>query len=119
MSSEGCHWRQRISDILASAARVQEYVRGQSIEHLAADHKTVAAICWEFTVMGEAARHIPEAVEKGHPEVPWREMRGMRNAVVHGYDTVNLEILWDTVHEDLPALVSLLEGVLGTEAESG
>ena len=107
-------WRRRVRDIVDSAARIWEYAGSSDLEHLAADRKTLAAVCWEFAVIGEAVRHVPDDVQARFPEVPWAEMRGMRNAIVHGYDTVDLAILWDTIAVDLPAVVPLLQSVLAT-----
>lgn len=101
-----------MQDILDSASRIRDYAGSASVEQLRQDRKTVAAVCWEFAVIGEAVRHIPDEVPERFPEVPRAEMRGMRNAIVHGYDTVNLHILWDTIAVDFPALVPLLQRVL-------
>ena len=112
MSSERAQWQDRVWHMLDAIARIQAYTDGLSIEALAKDDKTVAAICWQFAVIGEAARQIPPAVEQRYPQVPWSQMRGLRNAIVHGYDVVNLDILWDTVTIDLPPLALALKQVL-------
>jgi uncharacterized protein with HEPN domain len=63
-------------------------------------------------IIGEAARQIPREVKAAHPDLPWTEMQTMRNIVIHEYHGVNLQIIWQTVKEDLPALVPLLEKIL-------
>ena len=65
-----------------------------------------------ITVIGEAAAHVPQVVIDRHPEVPWADMRGMRNVVVHEYFAVSHAALWGTISDDLPGLVPLLERVL-------
>jgi uncharacterized protein with HEPN domain len=65
-----------------------------------------------LTVIGEAARSVPPDVEARHAELPWLEMRGIRNLVVHEYFGVDVAVLWQTVCEDLPALVPMLERAL-------
>ena len=63
-------------------------------------------------IIGEAANHIPDDVQEAHGDVPWVLMRAMRNRVVHIYFDVDPDILWDTVHNDLPKLVDPLERML-------
>src|SRR5438132_10885843 len=65
-----------------------------------------------FGVIGEAARHVPEDVVAANPDLPWPEMRAMRNVVVHEHFGVAQETLWKTAREDLPALVERLRRLL-------
>lgn len=60
-------------------------------------------------IIGEAARRISEATIAAHQEIPWREMIGMRNQVIHAYDGIDFGVVWQTVHKDLPVLVEKLE----------
>lgn len=79
------------------------------------DPKTIDAVVQNFTVIGEAVRHIPGEVQAAHRGVPWAAMRGMRNAMVHEYHRIDVGVVWQTIQEDLPPLVPLLEAVLGEE----
>jgi uncharacterized protein with HEPN domain len=63
-------------------------------------------------VIGEAARHVPDEVVAANPQIPWARMRGMRNLVVHEYFGVDVDVLWDTVTGNLPALLPLLRDLL-------
>ena len=83
-----------------------------SFEDFSADQKTVDAVVRNFIVIGEAAAHMPDEVCSGHPEIPWYEMRGMRNFVVHEYFGVGDRILWDTIQNNLPPLENLLKKVI-------
>jgi uncharacterized protein with HEPN domain len=67
----------------------------------------VDAVIRNFIVIGEAAYHIPEEICWTNPEIPWSDMRSMRNFVVHEYFGVNYKILWDTIRIDLPPVVPL------------
>ncbi len=62
-------------------------------------------------MIGEAARHIPPDVVAAFPEIPWATMRGMRNHIVHGYDRIKAEIVWEVVTADLPPLVPHLDRI--------
>jgi uncharacterized protein with HEPN domain len=98
-------WRLRIEDILDAAARAQRYVAGMELEAFVADDRTLDAVSRCFGIIGEAAAHVPQEVIAAHPEIPWAEMRAMRNIVVHEYFGVTNETLWKTVREDLPQIM--------------
>ena len=63
-------------------------------------------------IVGEAASHIPESMRQEHPQIPWPQIIGTRNRLVHGYDLVDYDIIWSTVVEDLPPLIAELEKIL-------
>jgi uncharacterized protein with HEPN domain len=72
----------------------------------------VDAVIRNFIIIGEAATHVPEEVVSAHPEIPWRDMRDMRNFVVHEYFGISDKIIWDTVQNNLPPLINLLKPLL-------
>jgi len=76
-----------------------------------ADEKTVDAVLRNFEVIGEAAKKVPTNVRDEYDEIPWDEMAGMRDKLIHGYATVDLEIVWTTVSEDVPLIVSQLKRI--------
>jgi uncharacterized protein with HEPN domain len=73
------------------------------------DVKTQAAILHELLVLGEAAKRLSAAFRDTHPDVAWKAIAGMRDRLLHGYDDVDLDLVWKTVDEDVPALVKRLE----------
>jgi uncharacterized protein with HEPN domain len=77
-----------------------------------ADERTLDAVSRCFAIIGEAVTHVPEAIIAAHPEIPWAEMRAMRNIVVHEYFGVTNETLWKTAREDLPAILGPLRKLL-------
>ena len=109
------HWRLRVTDILECVASSEEYTRGLDYDAFALDSRTAKAVVRDLTVIGEAAASIPEWLIGRHPEVPWADMRDMRNVVVHQYFGVDLRIVWDTVRNNLPPLVEPLRQVLASE----
>ncbi len=106
-------WRLRIEDILDAAGRIARYVEGKDLAAFESDELLLDAVSRCFGIIGEAAKHIPEKVVAAHPEIPWAEMRAMRNIVVHEYFGVTNETLWKTAREDLPAIVGPLRAVAG------
>jgi uncharacterized protein with HEPN domain len=105
-------WKIRISDILQAIEEILELTRGLSEAQFARDTRTVKAVLYNFAVIGEAARHVPPEVQEEWPQLPWREMSDMRNVVIHEYFGVDLDILWETIHQELPPLVPLLREIL-------
>ncbi|MGD0537659.1 MAG: HepT-like ribonuclease domain-containing protein [Verrucomicrobiota bacterium] len=70
------------------------------------------AVLYELVVMGEAARRLSPEIRAVHPEVPWRDMIGLRSIVTHGYDQIDDDELWQVIERDLPDLIRKLEAIL-------
>jgi uncharacterized protein with HEPN domain len=83
------------------------------------DEKTADAVIRNFQVVGEAARRVPEEVMARHPEIPWPQMRGTRDLLVHEYASVRLSTSWHTVEHDRPPLVPLLRRILAETDGTG
>lgn len=86
-------WKLRIEDILESIGKIERYTAGMSFVDFLADERTVDAVVRNFTIIGEAARHIPGEIVNRYPGVAWPAMRGLRNVVVHEYSSVDLETI--------------------------
>ena len=97
-------WQNRIQDVLAAIAEIREFTNGTTFEDFQDDLKTIRAVLYNLAIIGEAVRCIPPEVEASHPEIPWDEVRGMRNIVIHEYFQVNLSIIWQTIQADLVTL---------------
>lgn len=91
-----------------------DFVQGIERDDFLAEKRTQQAIVMNLIIIGEAATKImndhPEFIQ-AHPEVPWRNMRGMRNRIAHGYFDINLELVWETVQTALPDLLNELPSV--------
>jgi len=95
-------WRLRVEDILDAIARIDRYITGLNSEQFKADQKTVDAVVRNLEIIGEAVRHLA-AEDKNLPAgIPWTDIGGMRNILVHEYFGVDLNIIWETVTTDLP-----------------
>ena len=62
--------------------------------------------------MGEAAKRLPMSLREQYPAIPWRGMAGMRDRIIHGYDTVDLQIVWDVVKQDIPKIKPQIQQIL-------
>lgn len=99
-------------DILEAAKLAVEYVGNKNKMEFLKDVQCQDAVIRRFAIIGEAARRISDKMKATYPKVPWNEMIGMRNVMVHEYDDVDMVIVWDTVKKDIPALISAIEKVL-------
>lgn len=98
-------WKLRVQDILQAIAEIQTFTAGMTFEEFQADTKTIRAVIADITILGEAANSIPVEIQTQYPDIPWNEMRGIRNIVVHEYFQIQLDILWRTIQDSLPPLV--------------
>lgn len=97
-------WQNRVKDVLAAISEIREFTSGITFNEFQSDRKTIRAVLYNLAIIGEAVRGIPAELEASHPEIPWNDVRGMRNIVIHEYFQVNLSIIWQTIQEDLVSL---------------
>jgi len=105
----------RMRQMLDYARKAQAMTQGRSRADLDSDVMLQLALTRAVEVIGEAASRVSEVSRRRHPDIPWRDMVGMRNRLIHGYEAVDLNLLWDTVTTDLPPLIKALERMLGEE----
>jgi uncharacterized protein with HEPN domain len=94
-----------LADIASYASDAVNFAVGHSRESFEADKKTLYAVEWCLAVIGEAGKRLPVEVRQRSPAMPWRGMMGMRDRLVHGYFSLGLDYIWQTVTEDLPVLI--------------
>ena len=106
-------WRDdaTLLDILRAARLALEFRGGLDKAVFLTDVKTQAAILHELLVLGEAAKRLSAGFREEHPDVPWKAIAGMRDRLLHGYDDVDLDLVWKTVDEDLSVLIERLAGL--------
>ena len=90
-------------------------INGCSYDSFSTDKKTISACAFTVGQIGELASNISEDTRQTHVSVPWRSIRGMRNRIVHDYEHVDLVVLWGTLKESLPELISMLTSLLSQE----
>ena len=92
------------------------FTEGMSYEEFAHDRRTQLSVLKSVEIVGEAAAHVSEDTKRAHPAIPWRDIVGMRNRLVHAYFDIDLPVVWGTVCDDLPALIARLEPLIPPEA---
>lgn len=103
----------RLRDMRGAADKAVQAVQGRVRVDLEIDFVLAAALERLVEIIGEAASHVTTGTQRTIPDLPWREIIGMRNRLVHGYAAVDRDVLWDVVHDDLPGLIAQLDRAIG------
>ena len=104
--------RASLRHMLDHAEEAIARVRGRTREDLAADRTLYLTVIALMEIIGEAARRVSEETRRAHPEIRWRDVVGLRSRLVHAYDRVDLDIVWDAVMIHLPTLASQVRRAL-------
>lgn len=99
----------RVQHMLEAARKAQEFLRPRSRTEFEADEQLVLSLTRLLEVIGEAASKVSEEYRRSHATIPWPQIVGMRNRLIHAYFDVDLDEIWRTIQDDLPLLVSELE----------
>ena len=102
-------------DMLLAARDAVSFAEGMSYADFARDRRTQLSILKSVEIVGEAASRLSEDTRRAHPSIPWPEVIGMRNRLVHVYFNIDLLLVWDTVCNDLPGLIAQLETLVPPE----
>ncbi len=104
-----------LRQILSHSKEAVQLSVGKSRSDLNSDRLLNLALTRLLEIIGEAANRVPEQVQSQYPQLPWLQMIGLRNRLIHGYDQVDFDILWNIIKQDLPSLISQLEKILPDE----
>lgn len=103
-----------VDDILSALKKINKFCKNVSKNDFMKNELLMDAVVRNLEIIGEASSKLTAPFMKKHKEIEWRKIIGMRNRIIHAYDTVNFEIVWDVVQEDLPALKGKLEKILSS-----
>lgn len=99
-------------DIERAARRILRYTDNISRAELEMNDEKLSAILYQIAIIGEATKRLSQDFRQQHPEIPWREIAGMRDMLIHKYDQVDFDVIWDVVQTKLPELLTQLEPIL-------
>jgi uncharacterized protein with HEPN domain len=107
----------RMQHMLEAAKEALSFTHGKQRKDLDSNRMLTLSIIKAIEMIGEAASKVTEESRNLHPEVPWSSIIAMRNRLIHVYFDVNLDRVWDTITDDLPPLIAILETVMSKEKE--
>ena len=106
-----------LTEMIDAAEQAQQLAAGVTASELEADRQRRDALLWNFTVLGEAAAQLADEIKQRFPDIPWQQPARLRNRIVHGYWSIDLEVLHTTATSQLPAFTADLRKVLATLTE--
>ena len=104
-----------LNDLVAACIRVMSYVHGASRGDLDRDDRLLSACCYQNAVIGEAVKRVSATTRSKHPEILWKDIAGMRDRLIYGYGSVDIDELLKTATEDVPALLEQVRAILAAD----
>jgi uncharacterized protein with HEPN domain len=101
-----------LRDIAEAMEAIEKFVEGMEIDNFMQDDKTASAVIRKFEIIGEAAKGISDNIKQRYPQVPWKEMAGMRDKLIHSYFQVNYEIVWQTIKNRIPSIKPMMHQIM-------
>lgn len=105
-----------LKDILEAMEAIEYFVEGMDLDKFQKDDKTSSAVIRKFEIIGEATKNLPEELKNNNPDIPWREMAGMRDKLIHFYFGVKYDLVWHTIKDIIPQIQPRLIEILQEES---
>ncbi len=105
-------YRDYLQDILDAVDDIESFVDDMTYEAFIKDRKTLNAVVRSIEIIGEASKNIPETMKTKYKELPWKQMTGMRDKLIHAYFGIDTETLWKAVKENIPPLKKAIQKIL-------
>jgi uncharacterized protein with HEPN domain len=103
-----------LNDIIKAASLIREFIGTMDFTAFESDEKTSSAVIRQFEIIGEAAKNVSNEVINQNPDIPWKEMAGMRDRLIHGYAGVDLKLVWDTSANRIPELKESIQKIINS-----
>ena len=101
-----------LADLLDAIKKIEDFIVGLEFETFKKDEKTIFAVIRALEIIGEATKHVPDDIRIQYQEVPWKDMAGMRDVLIHDYFGVDEETVWLTVKEKIPEIKPLINKIM-------
>lgn len=110
-------WEDYIEDIFDAVQSKEEFIRDMKYDDFVNDKKTNYAVIRSLEIIGEATKNIPGSAREKSPDIPWKDMAGTRDKIIHHYSGVDLNVIWKTITEDIPLLKPMLQVIINDISE--
>jgi len=101
-----------LQDILDSCNRIERFIGSMSLDDFSGDEKTISAVRDQIMIIGEAVKQVPKDIKEKHPEVPWDEVAGMRDVLIHAYFRTDERLMYQTATRDIAHLIPYIKSML-------
>jgi uncharacterized protein with HEPN domain len=101
-----------LEDAVDAMEKAEQFISEMSYEEFKKDDKTIFAVIRALEIIGEAIKHVPDDFRNNYPDVPWRDISGMRDVLIHDYFGIDIETVWETVITNIPKTKPLIEMIL-------
>lgn len=108
-------WTFRIQDILNAIAKIENFLGKMTFNEFKKNDLVIDAVVRNLEIIGEASKNIPLSIRRSHSSIPWKQMNGMRNILIHEYFGVDVETVWHTTKNNLPVLRKQLENITSSQ----
>lgn len=103
--------RDYINDLIEACEDILSFTKGMSYSDFAGDKKTVNAVIRSLEVIGEATKQLPMSFRDNYPDVPWKQMAGMRDKLIHEYSGIDKQMVWQAVKKHIPGILPLIKEI--------
>ncbi len=101
-----------LKDILTAMESIEAFIYGINFKEFQADDKTASAVIRKLEIIGEAAKYVPDEIRRSYPDIPWKEMAGMRDKLIHFYFGIDYQLVWKAIKERLPKVKQRIRKIL-------
>jgi uncharacterized protein with HEPN domain len=101
-----------LNDIIEAMSAIEQFVEGVDFEDFKNDDMRSSAVIRKFELIGEAAKRVPESIKQEYPDIPWKDMAGMRDRLIHFYFGIKYELVWNTIRDIIPQVKALIAKIL-------
>ena len=101
-----------LKDILEGMEAIERFVAGLDFETFEDDDMRVSAVIRKFEIIGEASKSVPESIKQKYTSIPWSDMAGMRDRLIHFYFGIKYDLVWNTIKQDIPEVKPLIREIL-------
>ena len=106
-------YKDYLMDLIEAIDKMEQFTKDLTYEDFKKDEKTIFPVIRALEVMGEAAKKIPAGARNKYKHVPWKQIAGMRDKLIHEYFGVNTQVIWKTVKEDIPLVKPIIKQMVG------